>query len=155
MNSTRLCYCWLFTEEMQTFYKNPLILYFHRHQVHIFKWNTVIQTTLDIVFHDHSCLMDILFPFIIARHNIHYHTVFIIFVTGNPQTPTLVFAILNVCSCVCRNHVLQITSGLEEMGNVRLELLLCLFIFWVVIFICLCKGIKVSGKVHYNYNYNQ
>jgi hypothetical protein len=47
-------------------------------------------------------------------------------------------------SCACRNHVLQITSGLEEMGNIRLELLLCLFIFWVVIFICLCKGIKVS-----------
>ncbi|VDI04000.1 neurotransmitter:Na+ symporter, NSS family, partial [Mytilus galloprovincialis] len=46
-------------------------------------------------------------------------------------------------------NVLQITSGIEDMGNIRLELLLCLFIFWFIVFLCLCKGIKVSGKIVY------
>ncbi|XP_071123959.1 sodium-dependent proline transporter-like [Mytilus edulis] len=46
-------------------------------------------------------------------------------------------------------NVLQITRGIEDMGNIRLELLLCLFIFWFIVFLCLCKGIKVSGKIVY------
>ncbi|XP_071126480.1 sodium- and chloride-dependent glycine transporter 2-like isoform X1 [Mytilus edulis] len=46
-------------------------------------------------------------------------------------------------------NVLQITSGIEDMGNIRLELLLCLFIFWFIVFLCLYKGIKVSGKIVY------
>ncbi|CAG2220563.1 GLYT [Mytilus edulis] len=45
--------------------------------------------------------------------------------------------------------VLQIISGIEDMGNIRLELLLCLFIFWFIVFLCLYKGIKVSGKIVY------
>ncbi|CAC5408977.1 Sodium- and chloride-dependent neutral and basic amino acid transporter B(0+),Sodium- and chloride-dependent taurine transporter,Sodium-dependent noradrenaline transporter,Sodium-dependent proline transporter,Sodium-and chloride-dependent glycine transporter 1,Creatine transporter,Sodium- and chloride-dependent GABA transporter 3,Sodium- and chloride-dependent betaine transporter,Sodium- and chloride-dependent GABA transporter 2,Sodium-dependent dopamine transporter,Sodium- and chloride-dependent GABA tran len=48
-----------------------------------------------------------------------------------------------------RYNVLQITSGIEDMGKIRLELLLCLFIFWFIVFLCLCKGIKVSGKIVY------
>ncbi|XP_060080599.1 sodium- and chloride-dependent glycine transporter 1-like [Ylistrum balloti] len=45
--------------------------------------------------------------------------------------------------------VLQRTSGIEDMGEVRWELLICLFLAWIVIFLCLCKGVKSSGKVVY------
>jgi len=47
------------------------------------------------------------------------------------------------------NHVLQMSSGIEDMGSVRLELLGCLALAWVVVFLCLCKGVKSSGRVVY------
>ncbi|XP_014668396.1 PREDICTED: sodium- and chloride-dependent glycine transporter 1-like [Priapulus caudatus] len=46
-------------------------------------------------------------------------------------------------------YVLQISSGIEDMGSVRLELLACLFIAWVLIFVCVSRGIKSSGRVVY------
>ncbi|XP_069130315.1 sodium- and chloride-dependent glycine transporter 1-like [Argopecten irradians] len=45
--------------------------------------------------------------------------------------------------------VLQLSKGIEDMGDLRWDLLICLFIAWVVVFLCLCKGIKSSGKVVY------
>ena len=33
------------------------------------------------------------------------------------------------------------------MGELQWELALCLFFAWVVIYLCICKGIKSSGKV--------
>jgi hypothetical protein len=50
-------------------------------------------------------------------------------------------------SYLCRRHVLQITDGIEDMGTMRLELLVCLAIAWICVFLCLFKGIKSSGKV--------
>ena len=46
-------------------------------------------------------------------------------------------------------HVLQLTSGIEEMGSIRWELLGCLALAWLIIFLCLIKGIKSSGRVVY------
>ncbi|XP_052076409.1 sodium- and chloride-dependent glycine transporter 2-like [Mytilus californianus] len=46
-------------------------------------------------------------------------------------------------------NVLQITSGIEDVGSIRLELLACLFIAWVLVFLCLFNGIKSSGKIVY------
>ncbi|XP_076117670.1 sodium- and chloride-dependent glycine transporter 2-like [Mytilus galloprovincialis] len=46
-------------------------------------------------------------------------------------------------------NVLQITVGIEDIGGIRLELLVCLAIAWLIIFLCLCKGIKSSGKIVY------
>ncbi|OWF45690.1 Sodium- and chloride-dependent glycine transporter 1 [Mizuhopecten yessoensis] len=46
-------------------------------------------------------------------------------------------------------HVLRRTSGIHDMGELRWDLFICLFIAWVVIFLCLCKGVKSSGKVVY------
>ena len=43
--------------------------------------------------------------------------------------------------------MLQITDGVESMGDIQWELTLCLFFAWVVIYMCICKGIKSSGKV--------
>ncbi|XP_033126430.1 sodium- and chloride-dependent glycine transporter 1-like isoform X2 [Anneissia japonica] len=47
------------------------------------------------------------------------------------------------------NHVLQRSSGMEEMGKIRWQLALCLLLAWVVVFGCIAKGVKSSGKVVY------
>ncbi|XP_043928974.1 sodium-dependent proline transporter-like [Protopterus annectens] len=41
------------------------------------------------------------------------------------------------------------SSGLGDPGPVRWELALCLFIAWIIIFLCILKGIRSSGKVVY------
>nr|XP_022326231.1 sodium- and chloride-dependent glycine transporter 1-like [Crassostrea virginica] len=48
-----------------------------------------------------------------------------------------------------QNEVLQITEGIEDLGVLRWELLICLAVAWIVVFLCLCKGIKSSGRVVY------
>ncbi|XP_070554248.1 sodium- and chloride-dependent glycine transporter 2-like [Ptychodera flava] len=45
--------------------------------------------------------------------------------------------------------VLQLSNGLENLGPVRWDLALCLFLAWATVFFCLFKGIKSSGKVVY------
>ncbi|XP_066964111.1 uncharacterized protein [Macrobrachium rosenbergii] len=45
--------------------------------------------------------------------------------------------------------VLRKSRGLEEMGSFRLEILLALFGAWVLVYFCLWKSIKSSGKVVY------
>ncbi|ELU16913.1 hypothetical protein CAPTEDRAFT_153408 [Capitella teleta] len=47
------------------------------------------------------------------------------------------------------HHVLKITSGIDDVGGIRWELLGCLALAWFVVFLCLIKGIKSSGKVVY------
>jgi len=47
------------------------------------------------------------------------------------------------------NKVLQRSSGIEETGGIRLELLGILAAAWMLVFGCLFKGIKSSGKVVY------
>jgi hypothetical protein len=39
------------------------------------------------------------------------------------------------------------TDGIENMGGIRWELFICLVIAWVLVFLCLCKGVKSSGRV--------
>lgn len=41
------------------------------------------------------------------------------------------------------------TSGIDNIGSVRWELLACLAVAWVLVYFCLWKGIKSSGKVVY------
>ena len=47
------------------------------------------------------------------------------------------------------NEVLNESDGIENMGPVQWKLCLCLLAAWIVIFFCLIKGIKSSGKVVY------
>lgn len=47
------------------------------------------------------------------------------------------------------NRVLKMTDGIENFGGIRWELLICLIIAWVLVFLCLCKGVKSSGRVVY------
>nr|KAG5686855.1 hypothetical protein BaRGS_003545 [Batillaria attramentaria] len=47
------------------------------------------------------------------------------------------------------NVVLDITGGVYHMGELRWQLALCLLLAWVLVCICLAKGIKTSGKAVY------
>ncbi|NXG21963.1 SC6A9 protein, partial [Grallaria varia] len=48
-----------------------------------------------------------------------------------------------------RRYVLQLSDDIGNLGEVRLPLLGCLGVSWVVVFLCLIKGVKSSGKVVY------
>ncbi|CAL8266615.1 unnamed protein product [Merluccius merluccius] len=46
-------------------------------------------------------------------------------------------------------RMLQRTGGLEEAGALRWELLLILLLAWTLIYLCIFKGVKSTGKVVY------
>jgi len=43
--------------------------------------------------------------------------------------------------------VLGLSAGIEETGEIRLPMALCLLLAWIIVFLCLCKGVQSSGKV--------
>lgn len=43
--------------------------------------------------------------------------------------------------------MLNLTSSMYELGNVRLELALCLLLAWIICYFCVWKGVKSTGKV--------
>ncbi|XP_072036793.1 sodium- and chloride-dependent glycine transporter 2-like [Amphiura filiformis] len=45
--------------------------------------------------------------------------------------------------------VLGITNGLHDMGGMNWQLMLCFLFTWLLVFVCIAKGIKSSGKVVY------
>lgn len=45
--------------------------------------------------------------------------------------------------------VLNISSGVDEPGPIKWDLALTLLCAWIVVFLCIFKGIKTSGKVMY------
>lgn len=45
------------------------------------------------------------------------------------------------------NHVLGISSGLHEIGNMRLELALYLFLSWFIVYVVIWRGLHQSGKI--------
>lgn len=49
-----------------------------------------------------------------------------------------------------RHYVLGQSSGIEETGGVRWSLALCLVLAWIIVFLCLSKGVQSSGKVRTN-----
>ncbi|XP_046360333.1 sodium- and chloride-dependent glycine transporter 1-like [Haliotis rufescens] len=46
-------------------------------------------------------------------------------------------------------NMLQMSSGVTEVGNIQWHLLLCFMGAWLLIFLCLMKGVKSLGKVVY------
>ncbi|XP_049599401.1 sodium- and chloride-dependent GABA transporter 2-like isoform X1 [Syngnathus scovelli] len=46
-------------------------------------------------------------------------------------------------------RVLKISRGIEEVGSLRWELVLCLILAWVICYFCIWKGIKSTGKAAY------
>uniref|UniRef100_A0A672JS81 Transporter n=1 Tax=Salarias fasciatus TaxID=181472 RepID=A0A672JS81_SALFA len=61
---------------------------------------------------------------------------------GKPLSPTEIFWNERVLGVV---H----SEGLHDPGPVRWSLALCLLVAWVIIFLCMLKGIRSSGKVVY------
>ncbi|XP_004084260.2 sodium- and chloride-dependent GABA transporter 2 [Oryzias latipes] len=48
-----------------------------------------------------------------------------------------------------QRRVLKVSSGIEEVGSLRWELVLCLILSWVICYFCIWKGIKSTGKAAY------
>ncbi|XP_076373234.1 sodium- and chloride-dependent glycine transporter 2-like [Tachypleus tridentatus] len=47
------------------------------------------------------------------------------------------------------HYVLDISRGIEDTGEVKWYLVLCLLLAWIIVFGCLFKGVQTSGKVVY------
>ncbi|XP_065350626.1 sodium- and chloride-dependent GABA transporter 2-like [Cloeon dipterum] len=47
------------------------------------------------------------------------------------------------------NKVLGLSGGIEQVGGLQWELVASLFVAWVLVYFCVWKGIKSSGKVVY------
>ncbi|XP_028276737.1 sodium- and chloride-dependent betaine transporter-like [Parambassis ranga] len=48
-----------------------------------------------------------------------------------------------------QHRVLNISGGIEEVGSLRWELVLCLILSWIICYFCVWKGIKSTGKAAY------
>ncbi|KAK5918257.1 hypothetical protein CgunFtcFv8_003036 [Champsocephalus gunnari] len=48
-----------------------------------------------------------------------------------------------------QHRVLKISSGIEDVGSLRWELVFCLILTWVLCYFCVWKGIKSTGKAAY------
>lgn len=48
---------------------------------------------------------------------------------------------------LCRNKVLRLSGGLSEPGEMNWQMILCLVTTWVVVYFCIWKGVKSTGKV--------
>lgn len=46
-----------------------------------------------------------------------------------------------------RRRVLFLSGGIEQMGHINWEILLCLIAMWVTCYFCIWKGVKSTGKV--------
>ncbi|XP_064634434.1 sodium- and chloride-dependent glycine transporter 1-like isoform X2 [Lineus longissimus] len=47
------------------------------------------------------------------------------------------------------NYVLSKSAGMHEMGGIKWQLALCLLLAWLIVFLCLSRGVQSSGKVVY------
>lgn len=48
-----------------------------------------------------------------------------------------------------RRRVLNISQGIEILGNLNWEIFLCLLASWVTCYFCIWKGVKSTGKVRF------
>lgn len=54
---------------------------------------------------------------------------------------------INVQKTSFRNNMLQISSGLYETGKLNWKLTGCLILAWLLVYFCIWKGIRTTGKV--------
>nr|XP_057939558.1 sodium- and chloride-dependent creatine transporter 1-like isoform X2 [Doryrhamphus excisus] len=47
------------------------------------------------------------------------------------------------------HKVLHLSGGIHQPGNINLEVMLCLVGTWVIVYFCIWKGVKSTGKVVY------
>uniref|UniRef100_A0A4W6D9P5 Transporter n=1 Tax=Lates calcarifer TaxID=8187 RepID=A0A4W6D9P5_LATCA len=48
-----------------------------------------------------------------------------------------------------RRRVLNISTGIEALGNIQWELSLCLLLAWIICYFCVWKGVRSTGKATY------
>lgn len=44
-------------------------------------------------------------------------------------------------------RVLQLSTGLDDLGGMQWELLGCLLLGWLLVYLIICRGLHQSGKV--------
>ena len=49
----------------------------------------------------------------------------------------------------CSKRVLGMTESITDMGSIRWELFVLLIIAWIVVYFCIFKSVKATGKVVY------
>ena len=54
-------------------------------------------------------------------------------------------------SLFCRRRVLEKTSGIDEQGVLQWDLTLILLMCWIIVYFCIWKGPKSTGKVYIQY----
>lgn len=47
-----------------------------------------------------------------------------------------------------RRRVLRISSGIDHIGSLNSDLIICLAVAWVICYFCIWKGVKSTGKVN-------
>ncbi|XP_043483932.1 sodium- and chloride-dependent GABA transporter 1-like [Leptopilina heterotoma] len=47
------------------------------------------------------------------------------------------------------NEILQISSGINEIGGIVWPVFVCNLISWIIVYLCICNGVKTVGKVVY------
>jgi len=62
------------------------------------------------------------------------------------------FKVIHVFLVFCRRKVLAISDGVDEPGYIKWDLCLCLLLAWIVVYFCIWKGIRGSGKVSWLYD---
>nr|XP_020453650.1 sodium- and chloride-dependent GABA transporter 2-like isoform X2 [Monopterus albus]XP_020453651.1 sodium- and chloride-dependent GABA transporter 2-like isoform X2 [Monopterus albus] len=70
---------------------------------------------------------------------------------GRNQTSSLYLNGNNTSSVIefWERRILGLSSGIEELGNIRWELALCLLLAWILCYFCVWNGVKFTGKVVY------
>ena len=48
---------------------------------------------------------------------------------------------------VFSNYMLQITDSVEDQGTIVWPLALCSCLAWVIVYLCIFRGVKLVGKV--------
>uniref|UniRef100_A0A669E6C4 Transporter n=1 Tax=Oreochromis niloticus TaxID=8128 RepID=A0A669E6C4_ORENI len=72
--------------------------------------------------------------------------------TCNNTWNTNVTSCLSILTDLNKIHlrrVLNISTGIEALGNIQWELSLCLLLAWVICYFCVWKGVKSTGKATY------
>ncbi|XP_010790516.1 sodium- and chloride-dependent creatine transporter 1-like [Notothenia coriiceps] len=46
--------------------------------------------------------------------------------------------------------VLRLSGGLDEPGDISYELVLCLIVTWIIVYFCMWKGVKSTGKATFS-----
>ncbi|XP_018495582.1 sodium- and chloride-dependent glycine transporter 2 [Galendromus occidentalis] len=58
-------------------------------------------------------------------------------------------ATMSAAEMFWEREVLELSSGISEIGGLKWDLVACLFASWVIVFLCLIRGVSSSGKVVY------
>ncbi|XP_064608095.1 sodium- and chloride-dependent creatine transporter 1-like [Liolophura sinensis] len=59
------------------------------------------------------------------------------------------FRVMDPATEYWEQKVLGISAGVEFSGSIKWDLALCLLLAWILVYFCVWKGIKLSGKISY------